>query len=136
MSSDETTGRASANWSEVSHCLGLQYMMTHWCFQDIDTPDPNEMPETLEEAECILGVAYAQRSICQAEVTLADLRVKESRLRAQLYVIRADKVKKKLDDADIKVGSARNSVRESGHWEALKSQEPPKRKRIKQFRGK
>jgi len=91
------------------------------------------MPETLEEAEIILGVAHAQRKICRTKIRLADLHGEESHLRSRLYVIRAGRLKRKLDQADVQVGSARNTVRESGHWQALKG--PRRPKRIKRIHG-
>jgi len=90
-------------------------------------------PETLEEAECLLGVVYTQRNICEMKIKLADLQVEESRLRAQLCIIRAGKVKKHLHEADLKVGHVRNSLRESGYSQAL--QRPHKPRRIRRFNG-
>ena len=66
--------------------------------------------EQLEEAECLLGIAQAQRDIRSAEKHLVDCRLKEVGERARLYRIQAAKARKGVDEARKDVGRARRSV--------------------------
>lgn len=61
----------------------------------------------LEEAKCFLGVAHAERDVLCAEKILADVRLKETIIKAKLYRIQIARAKNRLANADLHVGRAR-----------------------------
>jgi len=78
----------------------------------------------LEEANYFLGVAHAARDICCATKRLADYRVKETLLRAELYRLHAAKAEQQLRTAEMDVGRARLMVRKEGFFRPPMSASP------------
>jgi hypothetical protein len=97
--------------------------------------DDDALPETVAEANCLLQVAYTQRSICETQMLLAQLQKKESRLRSKLYDIRIDKANQQLDNADENVGAIRHKVKRSGHSDAFKSLYKHQAPKVRKFKG-
>ena len=69
------------------------------------------LPDTVEEAECFLSLAHAEHDLQQAEKMLADVRLKECKLRVQMYRLQAMKVAKRLEEAELWVGRVSLGVR-------------------------
>jgi hypothetical protein len=91
------------------------------------------VPDNLEEAKCLLGVAHATRDVCRAIKRLADYRVKETLLRAELYQLHATKAEQQLRVAEMDVGRARLVVRKGGFFRS--SMSGPSSRRVKHNRG-
>lgn len=64
----------------------------------------------LQEAECRLIVARAERDVCRAKKKLVHYRAKESLSRARLYNIQVAKADRRVEIADTKVGRAHMGV--------------------------
>jgi hypothetical protein len=65
---------------------------------------------SLEEAECLLRLAYARKDIRRTQKMLINSRLKETHVRTQLLRIRAVKAGEKLFNAHLDVGRARLEV--------------------------
>lgn len=81
----------------------------------MQTIDPLVVPESLKEAQCIINVAYAERKACKAAKRLANYRVQETLLKAQLHQIRADRAEKRLHTAEMNFGRAHAAARRGGY---------------------
>jgi len=93
---------------------------------------PLAVPDNLEEANCLLGVAHAMRDVCRATKRLADYRVKETLLRAELYQLHATKAEQQLRVAEMDVGRARLVVRKGGFFRSMSGPSP---RRVRHNRG-
>ena len=93
------------------------------------------MPDNLEEANCLLGVVNATQDVCRATKHLADYRVKETLLRAELYRLHATKAEHQLRVAEMDVGRARLVVRKGGFFRPSGMSTPSPR-RLRHNRGK
>lgn len=91
--------------------------------------------DTLEEAQCILKIAHAEREVCLAEKNLADSRVKETVLRTKLYRIQARLAHQKVIAANLNVGKVLGVIRRSGQSRALKVGTREARPRVHKFKG-
>jgi len=72
------------------------------------------VPESFEEAQCIINIAYAEFSTRKAEKKLADKRVIEAVHRMKLYTLQASKAKEGMEVAQMELGRARWAVRKGG----------------------
>jgi|SRR5882762_1092072 hypothetical protein len=88
----------------------------------------------MEEANCLLGVAHATRDVCRATKRLADYRVKETLLRAELYRLHATKAEQQLRVAEMDVGRTRLMVRKGGFLPFMSASPSPHR--VRRNRGK
>jgi hypothetical protein len=82
------------------------------------------VPDSLDEANCLLGVAHAARDVCRTAKRLADYQVKETLLRAELYRFQAAKAEQQLRVAEMDVGRARLVLREGGFFRPSRSASP------------
>jgi hypothetical protein len=89
------------------------------------------VPDSLEEANCLLGVAHAARDVCRTAKRLADYQVKETLLRAELYRLHAAKAEQQLRVAEMDVGRARLVVRKGGFRLSTSASPSPPRVRHK-----
>jgi hypothetical protein len=82
------------------------------------------VPDSLDEANCLLRVAHAARDVCRTAKRLADYQVKETLLRAELYRFQAAKAEQQLRVAEMDVGRARLVLREGGFFRPSRSASP------------
>lgn len=75
--------------------------------------DPSDVLNGVEEAECALAVAYAERNVRRAETKLVECRIK-------FYRVQAVNANRRLKDADRDVGRARCRVSDA-HRQAWSS---------------
>ena len=73
------------------------------------------LPESEEEARCLLTVANASREASWVEKLLVEIRVQEAQTLLQLYQIRAIRSERQFRDAEIDVGRAHLAIRRSGY---------------------
>jgi hypothetical protein len=74
-----------------------------------------QVPETEEEALCLLELAYTQRDISKITKTLTEHHLKESSIHVRLLNIQSRRARKNLDQADLRVGQVRSVVHDSGY---------------------
>jgi hypothetical protein len=72
------------------------------------------VPESFEEARCIIDIAYAEFDKRKAEKALADKRVTEAAHRMKFYSLQASKAVERMEIAQMELGRARWAVRKGG----------------------
>ena len=77
------------------------------------------LPESKEEAKCLLTVANVGREACCAKKLLADCRIHKAQTLLQLYKVRALRSGRQLRDAEINVGRAHLAILRSDHCSGL-----------------
>ena len=88
----------------MSYALPKSNIWLIICVQQAFLPPGTSPPDTIEEAECLLSLAHAERDLQHAEKRLADVRVKECKLRVQMYSLQAKKAAKRLGDTELEIG--------------------------------
>lgn len=72
----------------------------------------------MEEAQCLIDIAYADQEKHYVETQLADIQLKRLRSHLRLHELHSLKVQKKLQKATARVGKLAKVVRKSGYTEA------------------
>jgi hypothetical protein len=74
-----------------------------------------DVPDSEEEAVCLVELVNVERTICEFVKALAEHRLTEATLRVQLLRIQAQKAQNNLDKANFSVGQVRSAVRRGGY---------------------
>lgn len=73
------------------------------------------IPKSLEEAECLLDLACAKRDSQWAAKRLATVRLRESWLRTKLHLLQAREATRVWGDAEVDVGCISLMIEQSGY---------------------
>lgn len=74
-----------------------------------------DVPDSEEEAMCLVELVNVKRTICEVTKVLAEHRLTEATLRVRLLHFQAQKAQKNLDKANCSVGQVRSTVRRGGY---------------------
>lgn len=95
----------------VSYMLTQPNVQLIKCVRQAFLPPGTSPPDTVEEAQCLLSLAHAERDLQHAEKRLADVRVKQCKLRVRMYSLQAKKAAKRLGEAELEVGRVSLDIR-------------------------
>lgn len=73
-------------------------------------------PTSLEEADCLMNLAYAERDIHDISKKLSRKRALECRLRANLYELQARRAEAEIGEADLDIGRTSLAIRNKGYF--------------------
>jgi hypothetical protein len=100
----------------VINLFSLHILSPHAiCMQDHVAAPCVDIPDSEEEATCLVELVNIERTICNIVKVLAEHRLAGATLRVRLLRIQAQKAQKKLDEANSSVGDVRSAVRRGGY---------------------
>ncbi|KAH7918562.1 hypothetical protein BV22DRAFT_1134498 [Leucogyrophana mollusca] len=87
---------------------------SHHSIANSDAPNNRLLPDSADEAECLLSIARADLNISRAEKDLADGIHVRNMMRARYSHFQLEKAKRKLTSAELEVGRVRAVARRCG----------------------